>query len=226
MIIGIIAAMDKEIAALREKIKYIEEISIMNQIFYIGIVNEKKVVFTISGIGKVNAAITTTLLIEHFHPQLVINSGIAGGYLSSLKTLDIIVANKVIYSDVDMTSDIIGCFPYGQIEGSPEYFVPKYQLINSNECIFGAIMSGDQFVDDYVKAKELIDKHFSNYDVIAVDMESASISQVCTKYKTDFLIIRSISDIIGKSNGMDYNTFSILASNKSCDIVFEVIKKI
>lgn len=218
--------MDKEMAMLLKKIDNPKEVIIMNQSFYVGCYEEKEVIFTTAGIGKVNAGITTVLMIEHFQPELIINSGIAGGFLEMLQPLDIVAATKVVYSDVDMTSNIIGGLPYGQMDGSPEFFETAYKLLNNNNLHFGTIISGDQFVDNFEKTNCLVNKYFSKYDVIAVDMESASISQVCTKYKVPFLVIRSISDIIGKSNGMDYDKFSYLASDKSCEIVLETIKNL
>lgn len=224
--IGIIVAMNKEMAMLLKKIDNTKEVMIMNQSFYIGCFEDKEVVFTTAGIGKVNAGITTVLMIEHFQPELIINSGIAGGFLEALQPLDMVAATKIIYSDVDMTSSMIGGLPYGQMDGSPEYFETAFPLLKKGALHFGTIISGDQFVDDFEKTKHLVKKHFSKYDVIAVDMESASISHVCTKYKVPFLVIRSISDSIGKTNGMDYDKFSYLASDKSCEIVLETIKNL
>lgn len=224
--IGIIVAMDKEMALLLKTMHQYKEIVIMNQSFYRGAFEEKEVIFTTAGIGKVNAGVTTALMIEHFQPELIINSGIAGGFLKTLKPLDMVAATKIVYSDVDMTSDIIGNLPYGQMEGSPAYFQPAFHLLKSDIHHFGTIISGDQFVDDIEKVNHLVKKYFPKYDVVAVDMESASIAQVCTKYNVPFLVIRSISDSIGKSNGMDYDKFSYLASDKSCEIVLETIKSL
>ncbi len=224
--IGIIVAMDKEMALLKERIVQAKCTTIMNQPFYCGEYAMHQVVFTTAGIGKVNASIITTLMIEHFQPDLIINSGIAGGYLQTLKPLDTVVATKVLYSDVDMTSPMIGGLPFGQMEGSPKCFLPNAFLCKGNALHFGTILSGDQFVDNYAKTKQLVDCYFSDYDVIAVDMESSAISHVCTKFNVPFLIIRSISDLIGKSNEMDYDKFSYLASNKSCDVVLNIIQSI
>ncbi len=224
--IGIIVAMDKEMALLKEKIAQAKCTTIMNQPFYYGEYAKHPVVFTTAGIGKVNASIITTLMIEHFQPDLIINSGIAGGYLQSLKPLDTVVATKVLYSDVDMTSPVIGGLPFGQMEGSPKCFLPNTSLCKGDALHFGTILSGDQFVDNYEKTKQLVNRYFSDYDVIAVDMESSAISHVCTKFQIPFLIIRSISDVIGKSNEMDYDKFSYLASNKSCDAVLNIIQSI
>lgn len=163
--IGIIVAMDKEMTLLKEKIVNAKCTTIMNQTFYCGEYAKHPVVFTTAGIGKVNAAITTTLMIEHFQPDLIINSGIAGGYLQTLQPLDTVVASKVLYSDVDMTSPVIGGLPFGQMEGSPKCFLPSISLCKEDNLHFGTILSGDQFVDNCTKTKQLVDRYFSEYDV-------------------------------------------------------------
>ena len=83
--IGIIVAMDCEIQQLKSRINILEQMSICNTDFFVGTYKDVKIVFTTAGIGKVNAAITTMLMIEHFNPNLIINTGIAGGYNQNLK---------------------------------------------------------------------------------------------------------------------------------------------
>ena len=128
--IGVIVAMNKEMAKLKTIINVTETFEIYNNTFFCGEYNNTKIVLAISGIGKVNAAMTTMLMIANFNPSLIINSGIAGGYATDLEPLDIIVGNKVGYSDVDMTSPIAGAFPYGQIEGMPRFFESQMKYIN------------------------------------------------------------------------------------------------
>ena len=222
--IGIIVAMDCEIQQLKNRIEIAEEKQICNTTFYTGTYKEKEVVFTTAGIGKVNAAITTMLMIEHFKPELIINTGIAGGYEKTLQPLDVVVATKVLYSDVDMTAPAAGCYPYGQLEGCPEYFVPSYEFSKEVEnVVYGTILTGDQFVVDYSTVDLMVKTKFEKYDVVAFDMESGSISHVCDKNNTKFLIIRAISDIIGSTSPFDYATFSKTASNKVADIVLESV---
>lgn len=222
---GIIVAMEKEIVHFKEVFNCTKEHNICNITFYEGIYLDNKVVFTKAGIGKVNAAVATTLLVEHFKPCLVINTGIAGGYSKELKPLDIVVANKVFYSDVDMTSPIAGAYKYGQIEGLPHGFETNYDLLNNiNECKVGSILTGDQFVDNFEKCDTLVKKYFNGENVLAFDMESGSIAQICTLNKIKFIIMRAISDIIGSTNEFDYLSFSTKAVEKVSKKVLEIIK--
>lgn len=227
--IGVIVAMNKEMAKLKTIINVTETFEIYNNTFFCGEHNNTKIVLAISGIGKVNAAMTTMLMIANFNPSLIINSGIAGGYATDLEPLDIIVGNKVGYSDVDMTSPIAGAFSYGQIEGMPRFFESQMKYINEKmqeEVKLGTILTGDQFVDSYEKASKIVSRYFPNDNVMACDMESASIAQVSYNCGVDFLIIRVISDVIGRSNKLDYDTFSMLASNKCANLVLEIINNV
>lgn len=222
---GIIVAMDSEVTYLKETLNNCITHNICNKIFYEANYNNNVVIFTTAGIGKVNAAVTTMLLIEHFNPETIINTGIAGGYKMGLKTLDIVVADKVLYSDVDMTSDIAGSFKWGQIQGLPEYFTPSLDLIdNYDDLVVGTLLTGDQFVYDYNKTKNIVDSCFSSYDVVAFDMESGAIAQVCTMNNVKFIIIRAISDIIGSTTPFDYLSFTKKAVDKVSKKVLEIIK--
>lgn len=211
---GIIVAMEKEISLLKEIVSNYQEKRICNICFFEGNINDKKIIFTTSGIGKVNAGITTILMIEHFNPDLIINTGIAGGYNRNLKPLDVVLATKVLYSDVDMTAAAAGSYPMGQIDGMPKYFTPSYHLVKNLDSItLGTILTGDQFVYNYEKTNALVEEHFNNYDVVAFDMESGAISQTAYLNRIPFIIIRAISDIIGSTSAFDYNVFSTKAAN-------------
>ena len=223
---AIIVAMEKEIVHFKEVFNCTKTHNICNITFYEGTYLENRIIFTKAGIGKVNAAVATTLLIEHFNPDLVINTGIAGGYNQELKPLDIVVADKVLYSDVDMTSPIAGSYKYGQIEGLPEYFETSFKILeNINDCKIGSILTGDQFVDNYNKCDQLVKEYFANYNVLAFDMESGSIAHICTLNNINFIIMRAISDIIGSTNEFDYLSFSTQAVEKVSKKVLEIIKK-
>lgn len=222
---GIIVAMTKEITVLKEKITILREHQICNFTFLEGKYNECRVIFTTSGIGKVNAGITTILMIEHFKPDYIINTGIAGGYEKTLKPLDIIIPSKVLYSDVDMTAEAAGAYPYGQLEGLPMHFSPNLELIQDKEIYCGGtILTGDQFVANYEKIDNLIKEKFPSYEIMGCDMESGAISHVCTLNNVDFIIIRTISDIIGSTSSFDYNIFSTQAANKVADFVLGLLK--
>lgn len=232
-IIGIICAMDIEMELIKSFIENPTCEIILNHEFLVGDYNDNKVVITKCGIGKVNAAMISLLLIEHYNPDLVFNSGIAGGYDKKLKTLDVVVAENLVYSDVDMTTDAFTNLRYGQLQDFPLMFKTD-DAINQHikntsfqtNLHFGTIITGDQFVTDYKKTKLLIDNHFQDLNVLACDMESCSIAHVCYITKTRLVVIRSISDIIGSSNGFDYQTFAPIAANNAASTLKFIIDKI
>lgn len=230
-IIAIICAMDIELEGYKKLLEnQFVEYNLGHE-FLIGDYQNNKLVITKCGIGKVNAAAITLLLIEHYHPDLLFNSGIAGGYSKKLKTLDIVVATNVVYSDVDMTSDEFTDLRYGQLQDLPLTFKPCDKTLNQvfnmeldSKIHFGTIMTGDQFVTDYRKTDLIVTNHFSDLNILACDMESCAVAHVCYLTKTPFLIVRSISDIIGSSNSFDYQTFAPIAAKNATDIVNYIIK--
>lgn len=150
--IGIIGAMEEEVAILKDKIVNLEIINVAHVVFYKGRLHDKEVILTQSGIGKVNVAISTTLLINRFHPDLIINTGSAGALDKSLGVGDIVVSDMVAYHDADARA-----FGYqlGQIPQMPAQFVADSHLIElAKEAIndqkwvakSGLIVSGDSFI--------------------------------------------------------------------------------
>ena len=123
--IAIICALDKELQFYYESLKEKTTHSIMGYDFIEGIINDNKVVIVKSGIGKMAAAVVTTLLIEHFKPSLVINSGIAGGYNKNLKPLDILVVNKIGCYDIDMRLDGL---PFGTFDENRRFIEKDIQF--------------------------------------------------------------------------------------------------
>ncbi len=232
-IIAIICAMDIELEGYKELLNNKSIETIIGHEFLIGDYLNNKLVITKCGIGKVNAAWITMLLVEHYQPDLLINSGIAGGYSKDLKTLDIVIGTDVVYSDVDMTTDAFTNLRYGQLQDFPLTFKSCEEVVRkiknlklNNQVYFGTIMTGDQFVTDYRKTHNIVSTHFSDLNILACDMESCAIAQVCYLTKTSFLIVRSISDIIGSSSGFDYQTFAPIAAKNATDLVDYIIKEI
>ena len=232
-IIAIICAMDIELDGYRNLIQNLSIEQIVGHEFLVGDYSDNKLVITKCGIGKVNAAAITLLMVEHYKPDLIINSGIAGGYAKSLKTLDVVVAEKVVYSDVDMTTDAFTDLRYGQLQDLPLTFKSNEEVLNkvrnlklSNNIYFGTIMTGDQFVTDYRKTDNIVSTHFNDLNVLACDMESCAIAHICYLTKTAFIIVRSISDIIGSSNAFDYQTFAPKAAKNATDLVNYIIKEV
>ena len=220
--IGIIGAVDEEADEIKKEIKDIKEEVISGISFFRGKFNQKEVVFVQSGIGKVNAAITATLLIEKFDVKIVIFSGVAGSLSKDLKVGDVVAGVDVVQHDVDATA-----FGYkmGQIPQMKQWafesdknLLEKVQNI-SHKVILGRILTGDQFISK----KDVKIKLGKDFSALCVDMESGAVAQVCSRLNVKFLIIRSISDSITDESDMEYNSFVKLAAKNSKEILKEII---
>ena len=165
--------------------------------FHCGKVGSHDVMVMQCGIGKVNAAMGALMLVNHFAPHFVINSGVAGGADLSVKVMDVVAGARVAYHDV-------WCGPeseLGRVQGLPLYFEGAKRLLEllpeSVEIHKGLICSGDQFIDKI----EDVNRIKSNFpDALAVDMESGAIAQVCHLCGVPFLALRVISDSPGASH--------------------------
>lgn len=227
--IGIIGAMKEEVDALKSKMKDIEERQIAKTVFYEGNLHDKKVVLMQSGIGKVNAAISTTLLCNHYPISCIINIGTAGGLTQDAEVLDLVISTEVVYYDVDATGFN---YHYGQVPQMPPSYYSDEKLIAKLKPVLtaldfsyheGLIVSGDSFIDREDQ-RSFIVGHFP--EAIAVDMESTAIAQVAFVFNKPFIILRALSDIAGKSSSMSFDQFVIHASERSADLVSLFVKKL
>ncbi len=224
--IAVICAMTLEAEALKNKLENVEEKVILNKTFYSGMINNQQIVLVVCGIGKVSAGVTTALLIEHFKPSLVINSGIAGGYAKKLNTLDLVVSKETAYYDVDLTVD--GA-EYGKLADLPKYFEADLEvakLLDKNNISYyhGLIITADTFAYKREKVSSIVDTYYDK-EVLAVDMESAAVAQVCYMNNTPFVNFRVISDVIGEESQISmYYNFAEMAANKSIDAILSLIK--
>lgn len=224
--IAVICAMTLEAEALKNKLENVEEKVILNKTFYLGTINNQQIVLVVCGIGKVSAGVTTALLIEHFKPRLVINSGIAGGYAKKLNTLDLVVSKHTAYYDVDLTVD--GA-EYGKLADLPKYFEADSEvakLLDKNNISYyhGLIITADTFAYKREKVSSIVDAYYDK-EVLAVDMESAAVAQVCYMNNTPFVNFRVISDVIGEESQISmYYNFAEMAANKSIDAILSLVK--
>ena len=227
MKLGIIGAMQIEIENLKPSIKNQKTSTISGVNFIEGEISGVPVVAAVSGIGKVFAAICTEIMVLHFGVDHVINIGVAGSLVPTLKVLDVAVAESAVQHD--MNTSAVGD-PLGLISGinvinfnADADLRKKVTDVLSARGInyeVGVIASGDLFVDTN-KQRETIRNRF---DAIAADMEGASIAHTCYVNKIPFTLIRSISDADGSA--MDYNTFAGKAAEQSIAIVLDVIEKL
>ncbi|MCR5265143.1 MAG: 5'-methylthioadenosine/adenosylhomocysteine nucleosidase [Cyanobacteria bacterium RUI128] len=225
--IAIIGAMDIETEAVSARLSHAKQIKTSAD-FQIttGNIGKYKIILTKSGVGKVNAAITTQYIIDKYKPKYIINTGLAGSLTKNLTTGDIIIAEKTIQHDFDLTAfgNHKGYMGNGTNADKPtEYFsdknlISKFKNINSDITI-GTIATGDVFVTD-VQTKENIRKLF-NAD--AADMESAAIAQTANRNNVPVIVIRTISD--GKNESTkDYNKNKHNTAEKSALALISILE--
>jgi adenosylhomocysteine nucleosidase len=230
MKIAIIGAMEEEVVILRDKLEDRKQEIIAGCEFTKGIYNGVEVVLLKSGIGKVNAALSTTLLLDRFSPDYVINTGSAGGFHPSLNVGDVVISTEVRHNDVDVTA--FG-YEYGQVPGLPAAFIPnetlvdvavkKAEEISDIQVVKGLIVTGDSFLNDPVKV-EFIRGKFK--DLYAGEMEAAAIAQVCHQFNVPFVVIRALSDIAGKESNVSFDQFLEQAAKHSADLVLKMVEAI
>lgn len=201
MKIGIIGAMEAEVKSLREKMEGVEVKNIGGADFYSGKLFGKDVVIVQCGIGKVNAALRTQLLISNFGITHLINTGIAGSMASGLGIFDFVVSEKTVYHDFDTTA-----FGYkiGQVPGLDPEFTADAEMIKkavdafsksdvskSHKLITGLVASGDQFISGGER------KNFikTTFNPACVEMEGCAIAHTATLNKVPFIIVRCMSDM-------------------------------
>ncbi|WP_249871020.1 5'-methylthioadenosine/S-adenosylhomocysteine nucleosidase [Oceanobacillus saliphilus] len=229
MTIGIIGAMDEEIALLLENMTDKEEHTIANCLFAEGKLHGKDTVLLKSGIGKVNAAMATTIMHERFSPTHIINTGSAGGFAENLEVGDIVISTEVVHHDVDVTAFD---YAYGQVPGLPAMYSADKALIERAvsaieklEINFekGIIATGDSFMEDPERVRFVREKFPT---MLASEMEAAAVAQVCHQYDKPFVIIRALSDIAGKKSSVSFEQFLEKAAKNAAELIMTVIKDI
>lgn len=229
MNIGIIAAEEEEMLAIKKYMKNIKEKNIFNLTFYIGSIENNKCILVKCGVGKVNAARTTQVLIDNFDLNYVVNIGSAGAVNPSLSIGDIIVGDKLIQYDFDITE--LGTYEKGEICGIGKYFSCDDTLINLCKqiveeedliCKVGKIGTADLFCAKPEKSAEI----YKEFGVECVEMEGGAVAQVCQLDNIPFLVIRSISDTPNGNNKIDFHTYLKSASENAGKILYKLCTKL
>ena len=233
--IGIIGAMEKEVALLRGHLENPGVVKLGAFEFYSGKLDGREVVLLQCGIGKVNAAVGCSLLIREFKPDFVINTGSAGGLDPGLRFGDVIISTGLLYHDVDVTA--FGYAP-GQLPGQPQVFDVTADLVAGAERALdelkaegvlppglnhtpGLIGSGDAFMHrpgDIDRLRGLFP------EVAAVEMEGAAIAHCCRLFSVPALVIRALSDIAGTESPVTFEEFLPVASKHSAEIVRRIAR--
>lgn len=228
MTIAIIAAMSEEIQHLVNTLEDCHSQSLLNETIWQGSYAGQSIVLALSGIGKVNAAKITALLIQQFAPDYVINTGSAGGIGQAVSIGDVVIATTLAHHDVDVCA-----FGYtiGQVPKMPERFVANAHLntlltraasaFSQANVHQGLIVSGDQFISSQSQIQH-IRNHFP--DVLACEMEAAAVAQVCHSCHTPFAVVRAISDHADESADQSFEEFLHTASVHSAQMVLNLIE--
>lgn len=229
MKIGIIGAMESEVSTLKEAMKVDQVITKSGMNFYEGMLEGTPTVVVRCGIGKVNAAICVQVLADVFGVTHVMNTGIAGSLNAKLDIGDILVSEKAIQHDMDVT--IFG-YAKGQVPGfeSRDFIADQAMSDAAAEAcrranpdvtvVKGCVVSGDQFIS----STEVKDYLISEFHGDCAEMEGASIAQAATLNGIPFVIIRAISDKADGSAEMDYPTFENEAAEHCANMVMEFVK--
>ncbi|MCT6591270.1 5'-methylthioadenosine/S-adenosylhomocysteine nucleosidase [Pantoea dispersa] len=226
---GIIGAMEQEVTLLRDKIENRQTLTLAGCEIYTGTLNGVEVALLKSGIGKTAAALGTTLLLELCKPDLVINTGSAGGLAPTLQVGDIVVSDEVRYHDADVTA--FGYEP-GQMAGCPAAFVADSALIAAAEQVIkqldlnavrGLVVSGDAFING-AASLERIRSTFPQ--AIAVEMEATAIGHVCHQFKVPFVVVRAISDVADKASHLSFEEFLSVAAKQSSLMVENLLAQL
>jgi adenosylhomocysteine nucleosidase len=241
---ALLGAFNQEVTLLEDRLADPQEHEIEGIRFVTGKLNGQNVVVAWTGIGKVNAAMTTTLLIEHFKPKRLIFTGIAGAVNPDLQPGDIVIAEKTAYHDMG-TVWPEGLVPKGvknRLDGTenPVFFPANRRLVRlaqqaasratlesiqmirgqrAPRIITGIVVTGDAFIASAAKCAELRKK----FKADAVEMEGAAVAQICYQRDIAYLVIRSISDNANEGAVLDKQMFYILAARNSAELVADIV---
>lgn len=214
--IAIIGAMDCEINDIKKELSNLKEENYADLKMFTGAINDKFVVLAQSGVGKVNAALNTQYIIDTYKPNIIINTGVAGGIADGLDIGDVVIGTYLVQHDFDVTvlGYAKGYMCTGIEKDKPTKYYCDKNLIDKfqdslekniplNKIHQGIIASGDKFVSDKEMKKE-INEYFG---AIAVEMEGAAIAQVATRNKIPFIVTRAISDLADGKTAEYQNEF-------------------
>lgn len=244
---GVLGAFPPELVLLQSRMDNKKDTIIQQIRFTSGTLNGRNIVLAQTGIGKVNAAITTTLMLEHFQPNEIVFSGIAGGIDPTLSPGDIVIGTSVTYHDYGMAEDSGMKYwstknPATMLE-NPRLFICDTTLVQtavdvSKNLIFskikrdngsftptvkqGNIVTGDVFVS----SKKTTQRLRKELNAAATEMEGAAIAQTCFQQNTPFLIIRSLSDNANDKAQSDILTFYDIAAHNAATLVIALLGEI
>ena len=229
MKIGIIAAMPEELKLLVEHLEMAEKHQRLGHVYYTGRIKHHEVVLVESGIGKVMSAMSVAVLVNDFKVTAVINTGSAGAVASGLEIGDVVVADRLVYHDVDVTA--FG-YDYGQMARQPLYYEASRYLVEEMKAVLektqqtsrvGLIATGDSFIAGQDKIDQ-IKAHFP--DVLAVEMEGAAIAQAAHSLGLPFMVIRAMSDTASHDANITFDEFILEVGKRSAETLIQLLNNL
>ncbi|MHA7963682.1 5'-methylthioadenosine/adenosylhomocysteine nucleosidase [Paenibacillus sp. CAU 1782] len=225
--IGIIGAMEEEIELLHQQVEKASHFVKAGISYYEGLFHGKEVIFCKSGVGKVNAAVCTQVMLDAGATS-VLFTGVAGALDPVLNIGDIVISSSCIQHDVDVT-------PLGFKRGEIPYqarseFMADRKLVKlaqdagdrlfPGRCLVGKVLSGDQFI----ASRTIVDELYSSFGGACAEMEGAAVAQVCDMNETPYVVIRSMSDKADGSAHVNFAEFTLQASENSFLMIQELVK--
>ncbi|MCA8865193.1 MULTISPECIES: 5'-methylthioadenosine/S-adenosylhomocysteine nucleosidase [unclassified Halomonas] len=229
--IGIIGAMAQEVSTLVSQLDTPQRYEHAGFVFHTGTRYGLEIVVLQSGIGKVNAAVGTAILLERHQPDAIINTGSAGGFATDLAIGDVIISDEVRHHDVDA---VVFGYEIGQVPGMPAAYLADTTLreiarnaiasLGEVKVREGLIATGDAFMSDPTR----VDATRAQFpSMLAVEMEGAAIAQTCHLYQCPFVVIRALSDIPGGGdNHLSFDEFLEVAADHSSRMVDQMLKQL
>tara|TARA_R110002020_G_scaffold132030_3_gene295070 strand:- start:54 stop:761 length:708 start_codon:yes stop_codon:yes gene_type:complete len=229
--IGIIGAMAQEVSTLVSQLDNPQRYEHAGFVFHTGTRYGLEVIVLQSGIGKVNAAVGTAILLERHQPDAIINTGSAGGFAVDLTIGDVIISDEVRHHDVDA---VVFGYEIGQVPGMPAAYLADKSLrevarnaiasLGEVQVREGLIATGDAFMADPAR----VDATRAQFpSMLAVEMEGAAIAQTCHLYQCPFVVIRALSDIPGSGdNHLSFDEFLEVAADHSSRMVDQMLKQL
>ena len=230
MKLGIIGAMDVEVAALKAKMENVSVTTRAGMEYYAGALEGLSAVVVQCGVGKINAAMCTQILIDCFDVTHIVNTGIAGSLHAELDIGDLVISRDAIHHDFDLR---FWGRPIGQVPGLDVLAFPADESLmnaafaaaeaeNAGHTKLGRVASGDQFIC----SKEQKEKIIADTGAICAEMEGASIAHTAYRNGVPFVIIRAISDKADDSAEMDYPTFEAIAAQRCANVTCRLAKSL
>ena len=229
MKLGIIGAMDVEVAALKEKMENPVTSIHADSAYYEGILAGCPAVVVQCGVGKVNAALCAQILISVYGVTHIVNTGIAGSLCADLDIGDLVVSRDAIHHDFDLR---FWDRPIGQVPGMDVIAFPADRGLidgafaaaeaeNPGHNRIGRVASGDQFICSAEQKQNII----ANTQGICAEMEGAAIAHTAYRNGVPFVIIRAISDKADDSAQMDYPTFEAIAARRCAQVTLTLARQ-